>query len=46
MHALADAELARRAAVASLECGEATLAAYRRVLNPPLAGESLVNLRG
>ena len=46
MHALADAELARKAAVASLECGEATLAAYRRVLNPPLAGKSLVNLRG
>ena len=46
MHALADAELARRAAVASLECGEATLAAYRRVLNPPLAGASLLNLRG
>jgi hypothetical protein len=46
MHALADAELARRAAVASLECGEATLAAYRRVLSPPLAGKSLLNLRG
>jgi hypothetical protein len=46
MHALADAELARRAAVASLECGEATLAAYRRVLNPRLAGASLLNLRG
>ncbi len=46
MHALADAELARKAAVASLECGEATLAAYRRVLNPPLAGASLLNLRG
>lgn len=46
MHALADAELARRAAVASLECGEATLAAYRRVLSPPLAGASLLNLRG
>lgn len=46
MHALADAELARRAALASLECGEATLAAYRRVLNPPLAGASLLNLRG
>ena len=46
MHALADAELARRAAEASLECGEATLAAYRRVLNPKLAGASLLNLRG
>ena len=46
MHALTDAELARRAAVASLECGETTLAAYRRVLTPPLAGASLLNLRG
>ena len=35
MQSLADAELARRAAVASLEQGETTLAAYRRVLTPP-----------
>jgi hypothetical protein len=35
MTALADAELARRSALASLEKGESTLAAYRRVLAPP-----------
>ena len=46
MQALADAELARRAAVASLECGEATLAAYRRVLTPPVASASLLDQRG
>ncbi|MEO7191712.1 MAG: hypothetical protein ABI051_11720 [Vicinamibacterales bacterium] len=44
--ALADAELARRSAVASLERGETTLAAYRRVLAPPLASASLLNRRG
>lgn len=43
---LADAELARRAAVASLECGETTLAAYRRVLIPQFAHASLVDRRG
>jgi hypothetical protein len=46
MRALADAELARRAAMASLECGEATLAAYRRVLTPPVASASLLDRRG
>lgn len=46
MRALADAELARRAAVASLECGETTLAAYRRVLTPPVASASLLDQRG
>lgn len=46
MQALADAELARRAAVASLEQGETTLAAYRRVLTPPLGQASLVDRRG
>ncbi|MFA5907775.1 MAG: hypothetical protein WC815_03260 [Vicinamibacterales bacterium] len=46
MKALADAELARRAAVASLECGETTLAAYRRVLSPPITGASLLDRRG
>ena len=46
MKALADAELARRAAVASLECGETTLAAYRRVLSPPVASASLLDRRG
>lgn len=46
MQSLADAELARRAAVASLEQGETTLAAYRRVLAPPLQHASLVDRRG
>jgi len=46
MQSLADAELARRAAVASLEQGETTLAAYRRVLAPPLQHAALVDRRG
>jgi hypothetical protein len=46
MSALADAELARRTAVASLERGETTLAAYRRVLAPPIASATLLNRRG
>jgi phage shock protein A len=44
--ALADAELARRSAVAGLERGESTLAAYRRVLAPPVASAALVDRRG
>lgn len=46
IQALADAEIARRAAVASLEQGETTLAAYRRVLTPSLGQASLVDRRG
>ena len=46
LSALADAELARRSAVASLERGESTLACYRRVLAPPVASATLVNRRG
>lgn len=46
MRALADAELAHRAARANLECGEATLAAYRRVLTSPVASASLLDVRG
>jgi hypothetical protein len=46
MAALADAELARRSAVASLERGESTLAAYRRVLSPPVSSATLVDRRG
>jgi D-alanine-D-alanine ligase-like ATP-grasp enzyme len=46
MKALADAELARRAAVSSLERGETTLAAYRKVIAPPVSGASLVDRRG
>ncbi len=44
--ALANAELARRSAMASLERGETTLAAYRRVLAPPSAGAKLVDKVG
>jgi hypothetical protein len=44
--ALADAELARRSAMASLERGESTLAAYRRVLSPPVASAKLVDKVG
>lgn len=46
MQALADAELARRAAMAGVETGETTLAAYRRVLSPPVGSASVLNLRG
>ena len=46
MRSLADAELARRAALASLEQGETTLAAYRRVLTPALRHASLVDRHG
>jgi len=46
MRALADAEIAHRAARANLECGEATLAAYRRVLTPPVGSASLLDVRG
>lgn len=44
--ALADAELARRSAMASLERGETTLAAYRRVLSPPVSSAKLVDKIG
>jgi hypothetical protein len=44
--ALADAELARRSAMASLERGENTLAAYRRVLSPPVSSARLVDKIG
>lgn len=46
LSALADAELARRSAFANLERGESTLAAYRRVLAPPVASATLLNRRG
>jgi hypothetical protein len=46
MRVLADAELARRAALASLERGETTLAAYRKVLAPPVSAAGLVDRRG
>ena len=46
MKALSDAELARRAAVSSLERGETTLAAYRKIIAPPVSGSTLFNRRG
>jgi len=44
--ALADADLARRAALSGLEQGEMTLAAYRKVLAPSIAHPALVDERG
>jgi hypothetical protein len=46
LHALADAEVARRAALSGIEQGEATLAAYRKVLAPPNTGSNLFDTRG
>lgn len=46
LRSLADAEVARRSAVAGIERGETTLAAYRRVLTPPLTSATLVDRRG
>ena len=46
LDALKEAELARRFASQSLEQGESTLAAYRRVVAPPLSGANLVNKKG
>lgn len=46
MTELANAELARRSAVAGLERGESTLAAYRRVLAPPISSAKLVDKLG
>jgi hypothetical protein len=46
LEALKEAELARRFAAQSLGQGESTLAAYRRVVAPPLGGPNLVNRKG
>lgn len=46
MTELREAEEARRFAAKSIEQGESTLAAYRRVVAPPLTGATLVNKRG
>lgn len=46
MKSLADAELARRMALASLERGENTLAAYRKILTPPVSTAGLLSRRG
>jgi hypothetical protein len=46
VEALQEAEFARRAAAQALEQGESTLAAYRRVVAPPIGSPTLVNKRG
>lgn len=46
LRAMADAELARRASLASLDRGESTLAAYRKVLTPPVVSATIVNRQG
>jgi hypothetical protein len=46
LDALKEAELARRFASQALGQGESTLAAYRRVVAPPLGGPNLVNRKG
>ena len=43
---LKNAEQARHLAAQTLEQGESTLAAYRRVVKPTLASATLVNRRG
>jgi hypothetical protein len=46
LQALRNAEHARRLAAQTLEQGESTLAAYRRVVTPALESATLVNRRG
>ena len=46
LEALKDAEQARRFAARTIEQGESTLAAYRRVVAPALSHASLFNRRG
>ena len=46
LRVMTDAEAARRLALASIGQGEATLAAYRKVLAPPVASATLINGRG
>jgi hypothetical protein len=46
LRVMTDAEAARRLALAGLEQGEMTLAAYRKVLAPPVASATLINGRG
>ena len=46
LEALKKAERDRRFAAQSVEQGESTLAAYRRVIAPPFSGAGLVNRKG
>jgi hypothetical protein len=44
--ALREAEAARRFAAQAIEAGENTLAAYRRIISPPLRSAALIDERG
>jgi hypothetical protein len=46
LEALAEADVARRTVLASLERGEATLSGYRRTLAPPVTGAVLMDKKG
>jgi hypothetical protein len=46
LQSLANAELARRSALASLERGETTLAAYRKILTPPVSSAAFFDRLG
>ncbi len=46
LDALRDAEMARRFAAQTIEAGETTLAAYRRVVAPPPTHAALIDERG
>jgi hypothetical protein len=46
LRALKEAEVARRFAAQTIEQGENTLAAYRRVVAPPVTNAALLNRRG
>jgi hypothetical protein len=46
LSALKEAEVARRFAARTIEQGESTLAAYRRVVAPPLTHATIMNRRG
>jgi hypothetical protein len=46
VHALQNAEVARRLASQTIGTAGSTMAAYRRVLAPPLTGAGLINRRG
>jgi hypothetical protein len=46
LQSLANAELARRSALASLERGETTLAAYRKILAPPVSSAAFFDRLG
>jgi hypothetical protein len=46
LNALRDAEQARRFAAQTIEAGETTLAAYRRVVAPPPSHAALIDERG